>query len=55
MPHLNLSIVLYRTLLSSITDHLAHNSPCPLIVARMPKVPVESIEAESTPEHKRAT
>jgi len=45
---------LSRTLLSSITDYLAHNSPCPLIVARMPKVP-ESPGTESATEHKRAT
>jgi len=31
--------VLSRTMLSSLTDHLAHNSPCPLLVAKMPKSP----------------
>lgn len=41
-----------RTLLSSITDHLAHNSPCPLIVARMPKVP-STDSTVATSEHKQ--
>lgn len=31
--------VLSRTMLCSLTDHLAHNSPCPLLVAKMPKSP----------------
>ncbi len=26
-----------RNFLGSVSDYLAHNSPCPLIVARMPK------------------
>jgi hypothetical protein len=28
-----------RSILSSVTDYLAHNSPCPLIVVKLPKEP----------------
>ncbi|KAG0627142.1 hypothetical protein M758_2G176800 [Ceratodon purpureus] len=45
---------LSRTLLSSVTDYLANNSPCPLIVARMPKIAAEP-ETEAASEHKRST
>lgn len=30
--------VLTRTFLGSVSDHVAHNSPCPLIVVKIPKV-----------------
>jgi nucleotide-binding universal stress UspA family protein len=40
---------LARTFLGSVSDYLAHNSPCPLIVAKVPKE--SSIAKQKTDGH----